>query len=124
MLIIKETADKGAAQNFLDSLGISYSIAEDIVMICEENGMVLGVSTLRLCGAKVYIDLLVTVEEDMSLKLGLAKSLMNLADLRGIKLLYGKNEALKNIYTALRFKENEGEYCVSLEGYFTAGHSE
>ena len=60
----------------------------------------------------------------MSLKLGLAKALMNLADLRGIKKIYGSSKALENIYTALRFQKEEEEYSVSLEGYFTAGHAE
>lgn len=126
MLTIKEAADKRAAQSFLDSLGVSDSVSEDIVMCCEENGRILGVSSLSLSEGKVYLNLLVMEKDadEMSLKLGLAKALLNLADLRGIKKIYGSSKALENIYTALRFQKEEGEYSVSLEGYFTAGHAE
>lgn len=126
MLTIKEAADKRAAQSFLDSLGVSDSVSEDIVMCCEENGRILGVSSLSLSEGKVYLNLLVMEKDadEMSLKLGLAKALLNLADLRGIKKIYGSSKALENIYTALRFRREEEEYSVSLEGYFTAGHAE
>ena len=126
MLTIKEAADKRAVRSFLDSLGVSDSVSEDIVMCCEENGRILGVSSLALSEGKVYLNLLVMAEnaDEMSLKLGLAKALMNLADLRGIKKIYGSSKALENIYTALRFQKEEEEYSVSLEGYFTAGHAE
>ena len=126
MLTIKEAADKRAAQSFLDSLGVSDSVSEDIVMCCEENGRILGVSSLSLSEGKVYLNLLVMEKDadEMSLKLGLAKALLNLADLRGIKKIYGSSKALENIYTALRFQKEEEEYSVSLEGYFTAGHAE
>lgn len=126
MLTIKEAADKRAVRSFLDSLGVSDSVSEDIVMCCEENGRILGVSSLSLSEGKVYLNLLVMEKDadEMSLKLGLAKALLNLADLRGIKKIYGSSKALENIYTALRFQKEEGEYSVSLEGYFTAGHAE
>lgn len=126
MLTIKEAADKRAVRSFLDSLGVSDSVSEDIVMCCEENGRILGVSSLTLTEGKVYLNLLIMVgdADEMSLKLGLAKALLNLADLRGIKKIYGRSEALENIYTALRFQKEEEEYSVSLEGYFTAGHAE
>ena len=126
MLTIKEAADKRAVRSFLDSLGVSDSVSEDIVMCCEENGRILGVSSLSLSEGKVYLNLLVMEKDadEMSLKLGLAKALLNFADLRGIKKIYGSSKALENIYTALRFQKEEGEYSVSLEGYFTAGHAE
>lgn len=124
MLIIKEAVDKQAAQSFLDSLGVRYCLADDIVMVCEEQGSVSGVSSLCLREGKVYLNLIAASEEtsDMNFLLGLAKALMNLADLRGIKTLCGSNPELAPIYRALRFQEKDGEFCVSLEGYFTAGH--
>lgn len=124
MLIIKEAVDKQAAQAFLDALGVCYCLADDIVMVCEERGSVSGVTSLCLREGRVYLNLLAAAEEmnDMSFLLGLAKALMNLADLRGIKTLYGSQPELAPIYRALRFQEKDGEFCVSLEGYFTAGH--
>lgn len=124
MLTIKEAEDKTAARQFLESRGEACSLAEHIVMQCEENGSVLGVASLCLSGGKIYFNQLTTAEEDSALRLGLAKALLNLADLRGMKTIYGNNEALENVYTALRFQKTEGEYFVSLEGYFTAGHCE
>lgn len=124
MLTIKESEDKALAERFLHSHGEACSLAEKIVMQCEENGKVLGVASLCLSGGKVYFNQLTTAEEDSALRLGLAKSLLNLADLRGIKTVYGSNKALERIYIALRFQKTEEEYSVSLEGYFTAGHCE
>ena len=122
MLTIKETADKEAAQRFLDFRKISYSLANDIVMTCMEENEILGVASLALKDTQVYLNLLITAAEDLALQLGLAKSLMNLADLHGIKMLYGSNSDLEKIYSALRFQRSEEEYCISLEGYFTAEH--
>lgn len=124
MLTIKEAEDKTAAQQFLDSCEISDLLAENIVMQCEENGAILGVASLCRKENKIYLNQVTTKQEDVALRLGLAKALMNLADLRGIKMLYGNNEALEKLYTALRFQKVEGEYCVSLEKYFSVGHCE
>ena len=47
---------------------------------------------------------------------------MNLADLRGIKQIYGTNKELEELYKLLRFKKEEGRYFLNLEGYFTTDH--
>lgn len=124
MLTLKESKDKKTAQAFLDARGVDYTLNDEIVMACEERGQILGVSALSLRNGKVYLDLLVMAEgqEDMSLQLGLAKSMMNLADLRGITEIYGANKSLEQLYQLLRFQQEEEEYCLSLEGYFTAEH--
>ncbi|MBQ4515805.1 MAG: hypothetical protein II978_03340, partial [Clostridia bacterium] len=59
---------------------------------------------------------------DISLKLGMLKAIMNLADLRGIKQIYGTNKELEELYKLLRFKKEEGRYFLNLEGYFTTDH--
>lgn len=125
MLTIKESENKNAAKEFLKKHADPYEIHEDdIVMCCEENGNILGVSALRLKNGKVYLNLLVFSQEmsEKSLELGLARAIMNLADLRGISFLYGSNPQLGWLYSALRFQQNEEEYCLSLDGYFTAKH--
>ena len=66
--------------------------------------------------------------EDLNLVLGLMKSLLNLADLRGMKTVYGSNPAMFDLYKMLRFKKSAGEakkmYELSLEGYFTCENEE
>lgn len=124
MLTIKEISDKRIAQEFLKSCGSAYELGDDIVMVCSENDEILGVTSLRLKDGKVYLNLLELSDksDDMSLKLGLLKAVMNLADLRGIKQIYGTNKDLEQLYKLLRFKEEKGEYSLSLEGYFTSEH--
>ena len=121
MLTIKEAENKTIAEQFLLQKGIEVSLTEDIVMTCMDRDECLGVATLSLKEAgKVYLDLVKMIEEDLSFAHGMAKSILNLADLRGIKLVYGKNPELVRLYQMLQFKEQDGEYVLSLEGYFTA----
>ncbi len=124
MLTIKETSDKTKAQDFLKNCDSAYKLGDDIVMVCEENDKILGITSLSLKEGLVYLDLLVlsSAANDMSLKLGLLKAIMNLADLRGIKKLYGNNKNLEELYKLLRFKEEDGKYVLNLEGYFTTEH--
>ena len=124
MLTIKETSDKLKAQEFLKKCGNQYELGDDIVMACQENDEILGVTSLRLKDGLVYLNLLEMLSEanDISLKLGMLKSIMNLADLRGIKQIYGTNKDLEELYKLLRFKEEEGRYSLNLEGYFTTDH--
>ncbi len=124
MLEIRESKDKTRAQEFVKAQGSNYNLLEDIVMVCTDADEILGVSTLCLKGTKVYLDLLLTIEDmgDLAFKAGLARAVMNLADLRGIKEIYGSSPELFELYEMLRFKKEEGEYRLNLEGYFTAGH--
>ena len=115
MLTIKETNDKLKAQEFLKNCGNHYELGDDIIMVCEENGKILGVTSLGLKDGQVYLNLLEILSEanDMSLKLGMLKAVMNLADLRGIKQIYGTNKDLEELYKLLRFKEDEGRYSTT-----------
>lgn len=124
MLTIKETNDKLKAQEFLKNCGNDYKLGDDIVMVCQENDKILGVTSLSLKDGQVYLDLLEILSEanDISLKLGMLKAIMNLADLRGIKQIYGTNKELEELYKLLRFKKEEGRYFLNLEGYFTTDH--
>ncbi len=124
MLTIKETNDKLKAREFLKSCGNQYELGDDIVMTCQENDKILGVTSLSLKDGQVYLNLLEILSEanDISLKLGMLKSVMNLADLRGIKHIYGTNKDLEELYKLLRFKEEDGRYVLNLEGYFTTEH--
>ena len=124
MLEIRESKDKTRAQEFVKEQGSDYNLSDDIVMVCADADEILGVSALSLRESKVYLDLLLTIETmgDLAFKAGLARAIMNLADLRGIKEIYGSCPELSELYEMLRFKKEEGEYRLSLDGYFTAGH--
>ena len=120
MLTIKEAENKTIAEQFLLQKGIEVSLAEDIVMTCMDSDACLGVATLSLKQeGKVYLNLVKTIEDDLSFAHGMAKSILNLADLRGIKQVYGANPELSRLYQLLHFREQDGEYVLSLEGYFT-----
>lgn len=126
MLEIKREENKKEAKAFLESLGIFCDIENDNVMCARENGEILAVGSLSLKHYKVFLDLAVCkgdVNENLPLVLGLMKSLLNFADLRGIKTVFGSNEALFPLYRLLRFKQEVGVepeiYSLSLDGYFT-----
>ena len=126
MLEIKREENKQEAKAFLESLDITCDIENDNVMCAREKGEILAVGALTLKNYKVFLDLAVSrgeTNDNLPLVLGLMKSLLNFADLRGIKTVFGSNEALFPLYRMLRFQKEEGIepeiYSLSLEGYFT-----
>ena len=127
MIEIKLEENKLQAQAFLTAQGISTNISNDIVMSAREKGEILAVGTLSLKEYKVYLDTVVPSEElrdNLGFILGLMKALLNLADLRGIRTVYGTNPALFDLYKMLRFQEeatddSKKRYTLNLEGYFT-----
>ena len=105
MITIKTEEDKTDIHKFLSSLSMKdYRVFLDHIVVSGE-----------------YV-------EDLNLVLGLMKSLLNLADLRGMKTVYGSNPAMFDLYKMLRFKKSAGEtkkmYELSLEGYFTCENEE
>ncbi len=118
MLTIKRIEDEKQINAYLASQAITLEDAPRQFMAMYDGETVCGLGALTLEGTKVYMDFLHT-SGDGSLLFGLAKSLLNMADLRGIQMIYGKNPDLENTYTALRFKKEDGEFVLSLEGYFT-----
>ncbi len=121
MLTIKKEEQNDKLQSFLNSLGCHNNLDGKIIMSAKDGGNYLGAGTLELKKDKVYLNFLVTRDDDLSLKLGILKSLLNLADLRGIKTIYGNEYNLNSLYKMARFKEENGEYILDLEGYFTCG---
>ena len=121
MLTIKKEDLNDKLENFLKEMACDENLAGKIVMSAKDDDEYLGVGTLELRVDKVYLNLVLTKEDDLVLKLGIMKSLLNLADLRGIKTVYGDNDDLKSLYKMLRFKETDGKYILELEGYFTCG---
>lgn len=121
MLTIKKEDLNDKLENFLKEMDCDENLIDKIVMTAKDGDEYLGVGTLELRIDKVYLNFVVTKEDELTLKLGIMKSLLNLADLRGIKMIYGDNEDLKSLYKMLRFKDTDGQYILELEGYFTCG---
>ena len=118
-ILKEEINDKLTA--FLQEMAVNENLDGKIIMAAKDGEEYLGAGALELRVDKVYLDFLVTKEEDLVLKLGIIKSLLNLADLRGIKRVYGSNPELESYYKMTRFQENSGEFALDLEGYFTCG---
>lgn len=127
MIEIKLDENKLQAQAFLTAHDISTNVSNDIIMSAREKGEILAVGTLSLKNYKVFLDTVVPSDElkdNLGFILGLMKSLLNLADLRGIRTVYGSNPALFDLYKMLRFQKettDDGKkiYALDLEGYFT-----
>ena len=121
MLTIKKEELNDKLNSFLKEINCDENLHERIIMCAKDGEEYLGLGTLELNSGKVYLNFVKTKENDLSLKLGIMKSLLNLADLRGIKMIYGNNSGLESLYKMLRFASENGEYALKLEGYFTCG---
>lgn len=126
MITIKKDEDKTQARQFLKSLGHLPPADNEIVMTARDGDKILAAGSLSLQDGRVFLNCAVLskdMEEDLNLLLGLMKGLLNLADLRGIKTVYGTNPALFDIYKILRFQKKSScgktLYKLPLEGYFT-----
>ena len=131
MITIKTEKDKTDIHKFLSSQGANIDLTGTIVMTARENGTILALGALSMKDYRVFLDHIVVsgeYVEDLNLVLGLMKSLLNLADLRGMKTVYGSNPAMFDLYKMLRFKKSAGKakkmYELSLEGYFTCENEE
>ncbi|MFR8975888.1 MAG: hypothetical protein ACLVG9_07805 [Eubacteriales bacterium] len=131
MITIKTEEDKTDIHKFLSSQGANIDLTGTIVMTARENGTILALGALSMKDYRVFLDHIVVsgeYVEDLNLVLGLMKSLLNLADLRGMKTVYGSNPAMFDLYKMLRFKKSAGKakkmYELSLEGYFTCENEE
>ncbi len=124
MLTIKKINDLAEVQAYLEKEKITHTITQEQFMgIYTDDGLI-GIGSICLSDLKVYMDFLYTAENDFGLLHGLAKSLLNMADLSGIQTVYGSNPELEDLYKILRFQKDENAYILSLEGYFTAEHTE
>ncbi len=121
MLTIKKEELNDKLNAFLNEINIKENLQGKIIMCAKNGEEYLGIGTLELRVDKVYLNLVKTKEEDLVLKLGIIKSLLNLADLRGIKTVYGDNNELQSLYKMTKFIKEKDEYSLDLEGYFTCG---
>ena len=125
MLTIKQEQNQDVVADFLQKLGRDADLSDDIVMTSRDGETMIGLGSLSLNAGKVYLNHIIFVPEfeDELMVQGLAKALLNLADLRGIRVVYGTEPALEKLYAALGFQNENEEYVLQLEGYFTKKHS-
>lgn len=121
MLTIKKEEPNDNLIVFLNKLNVQENLQGKIIMTAKDADSYLGVGALELRVDKVYLNFLATEDVDLNLKLGIMKSLLNLADLRGIKTVYGDNAELASLYKMARFKEENSVFVLNLEGYFACG---
>ena len=127
MITIKAVEEKELATQFLIQNGIHADISDHIVMCAMDKDAFLAVGSLSMIEYKVHLNLAVAAnqwKDNAGFMLGLMKSLLNLADLRGIQTVYGTNPDLFDFYRLLRFQEETTDggkkrYRLDLEGYFT-----
>ncbi|MBQ7075713.1 MAG: hypothetical protein IJM94_02815 [Clostridia bacterium] len=91
------------------------TLNNEIIMEMSENGK-------TICQAKAISHTDGTAEI-ISLGNGydMGKALLNAIDLMGIKDVFCKDLTLKNVLTALKFKDAGDRFILNLEGYFTGG---
>ena len=121
MIEIKKIDNKSAALAAIAKFDLKAS-ENDIVMGVFSGVNVVGAGALSLKGYKVYLSDLKLDEENANTQmyLSLARSLLFHADLKGIKNIYADNEEIFPICKLLRFKEENEELALSLEGFFTS----
>ncbi|MBE7040485.1 MAG: hypothetical protein E7400_00800 [Ruminococcaceae bacterium] len=120
MLTIKKIITTEEVENYLSTQGIPLSMDYQQFMGIYDGDTLIGMGSINLVDLKVYMNFIYTEDDDFGLRHGLAKSLLNMADLSGIKTVYGSNPELSDLYSILRFQKDGDEYVLQLEGYFTA----
>lgn len=124
MLTIKKIDSINEIQAFFEKEQLEHTITAEQFMGFYDGDALCGIGSLELKNNKVYMNFLYVSGGDMPLYHGLAKALLNMADLRGIQTVYGSNPDLDKLYSLLRFQKTDEEYCLSLENYFTAHNHE
>ncbi len=119
MLTIKKIITTEEVQAYLEKENIQHPIGTEQFMGMYDGDELIGIGSITLRITKVYMNFIYVEGDDMALKHGLAKALLNMADLSGIKTVYGDEPALFDLYSLLRFKKEDDEYILPLEGYFT-----
>ena len=129
MITIKREENEAIIKQFIADEKITVPVENVILMTACENETILAQGALVLKNNRIVLDHLVLSDEfknSLELALGLLKSLLNLADLRNMKEIYGYNPAMRDYYKMLRFTETTENdttiYYLSLEGYFYSEH--
>ncbi len=119
MLTIKKMITTEEVEKYLMAQGITLSMEYQQFMGIYDGDTLIGMGSISLIDSKVYMNFIYTEDDDFGLRHGLAKALLNMADLSGVKTIYGSNPELFELYSILRFKEENREFVLELEGYFT-----
>ncbi len=111
------------AMTYFKKQNIEHKLGVEQFMGLFADDELFGVGSIVLENDKVYMDTVHVTDDLGELAYGLCKALLNMADLSGIKSIYGKNKNLDKLYRKLRFQEENSEFTLALSDYFTAeGH--
>ncbi len=124
MLTIKKIDSMDEIQAYFEKEQLNHTITAEQFMGFYDGDTLCGIGSIELKNTKVYMNFLHISGGDMPLYHGLAKALLNMADLRGIQTVYGSNPDLDKLYGLLRFQKTNEEYSLSLENYFTVHEHE
>lgn len=121
MIEIKKIENKSAVSAIINKFDLCAE-ESDIIMGVFDGVDIIGAGSLSLIDYKVYLSDLKTDEANANVQmlLSLARSLLFHADLSGIKTVYCKNGNIYKICRLLRFKENNNELVLNLDGFFTS----
>lgn len=119
MITIKKIEDMNEINAYLQTQNLDHTFGMEQFMGMYDDDRLIGLGSIELCVTKVYLNFIHTEENIHAFNYGLAKSLLNMADLSGVKMIYGNNPDLAVLYMALRFVNENEEYSLSLDGYFT-----
>ena len=76
MLTIKKEELNDKLESFLKEIDCNENLADKIIMCAKDGEEYLGVGTLELRVDKVYLNFVATKEDELTLKLGIMKSLL------------------------------------------------
>ncbi len=120
MIEVKAVVDKTQATQFIRSKGVTTDLQPLFVMCATEKDKLLGVGAVSMNRSETVIEEII-YDEDIGWLIG--KALLNALELGGVRHVKIKNPSLKSLASFLRFKEENGEWIVDLEGYFESGCS-
>lgn len=120
MITIKKVEDTSVLRS-LPGVELRSDVPR-IYMAALDGEVPVAAGWLELKAGKTYLAGVACAEGMQMLAHSMGKSLLNLADLQHIPVVYGDNMALEKLYRMLGFKPADGVWSLELEGYFTAGH--
>jgi hypothetical protein len=97
----------------------NVSRADDVIHMQARDGtQLIGEAAAELRGNAAEITKLAEYQPGLAYEIG--KALLNAVDLRGIPTVLCRDDGLRGVLTRLRFSEENGEYFLPLQGYFSS----
>lgn len=120
MLIIKPIQTKREQEDICAGCGVQYN-PDALAYAAREDDALLGVSQFRILGKYAEVYDLHNAEgvDDLEALIIMGRAVLNFVDLCGVKEAY-INTTNRSLHKTLGFREREGRWHLSLEGYFNS----